>query len=355
MSRTQLVNDSYIDTQHSAVGIFKPEKLYPDTLQPHHRRTLLSEYLSQKSYIHADTLPPHQKHANPFRTMSTTSQKLSDVPAAFARYTFAQCDTAPTGEMCFVCRRPFGETTGPEEPPCHPLVLASCGHLIGSECSQAFIKSSNTKRCPLCQCPVYGDAGAMPRWLVWISMTPWFYHRDRKTSQFAMERKIFPKRYIEHLYERLFARDLRYREAFDLWYCHAKAGLYGFSHNAKVAHVVLAILWLFTLPWGKHYPELWLIPPPFVDTRSKWWCVGWLACVWITVTIVAKWHLADQQDVQRKRVLAGQYYKGLLVLYGRLIAVILGYKGLLAVTAASWLAYCAFGALLIAYCVKARQ
>ena len=119
--------------------------------------------------------------------------------------------------------------------------------------------------------------------------------------------------------------------------------------------MLVAFAWLVTLPWGNHYPELWLTAPSFVDTQSKWWCVAWLACAWIIVANVGKRHVNDQQDAQRKRILLDRYNTGLVVLYERLMAVVLGFKGVVELATVSWLAYCAIGALLIAHCVKARH
>lgn len=200
--------------------------------------------------------------------MSSNFGNLSDLPAAFTRYTFAPAIPPSIDENCFVCRREFGEIdpNDPDEKPCRALILASCGHHIGSECVLEFINHAATKECPFCRTTIDPSISAIPFWLTWISATSWFYHRDRYTRSFTVAYINLPQLYIDYLNEHLFARDLRFDEAFHLWYCHAMTGLYGHFMNACYTLSAIFVFWLLTLPRGGQYPELGLIAPSFVDT-----------------------------------------------------------------------------------------
>jgi hypothetical protein len=276
---------------------------------------------------------------------------LSNLPAAFARYTFAPASPPPTGESCFVCLRPFGESDSVNEPPCRALLLASCDHLIGSECSQSFISTDATKQCPFCRTPIQADISAIPLWLVYLSALPWFVNRDRMTRPFIESRIIIPTPYINYLYAQLLTRNLTWREACDLWKCHTLAGLRTHAEDAVCACLLVATCWFLALPWDDSYPELWLIAPPFVDTGWKWWCVAWHGIAWMVLVHIARRHVRDEQDGPRRRVLFNRYERAITVLYIRSSTVLLGYTGVVAVAAVSWVMYCAVGALLIAQCV----
>ncbi|KAF2027178.1 hypothetical protein EK21DRAFT_91728 [Setomelanomma holmii] len=245
----------------------------------------------------------HQSHRH-FRDLHT-------LPATLNIYTLLPAPNPPPDERCFLCLNPFFHSDPDPEsdaPPCHPLIICSNKHLIGSSCAPSLFASETGRTCSLCREPVRPSGNALPMWLVQVVDTVWFRYTNSMVWEGLVNSGAWSSGYVEYLEAQTFRRELTLCEAWDVLFAHARARVGGHAKSACVVLAVQVVFWLGTLPWGQSYPELWLIAPSFVNVRSKRWCLIWLVLALAVLSISSRQHLNDiREDEHAWNILRGRY------------------------------------------------
>ena len=87
-------------------------------------------------------------------------------------YAYTTLPSPDPEDLCLICKEPYNTPDG-----CHPIKLTSCGHIIGHECFEEWIKRS-PGICPywshhLPEVPLPSDSWTAAI-LIWITGTMWF-------------------------------------------------------------------------------------------------------------------------------------------------------------------------------------
>ncbi|KAF2867520.1 hypothetical protein BDV95DRAFT_610907 [Massariosphaeria phaeospora] len=70
------------------------------------------------------------------------------------RYLYKAVPTPSDDDECFICLRKFGTRDSPDdyEPPCEPIKLVGCGHIVGKQCFEQYRRrTSDVDLCLTCR------------------------------------------------------------------------------------------------------------------------------------------------------------------------------------------------------------
>jgi hypothetical protein len=250
--------------------------------------------------------------------------ELWKLPAALRTYTvrYLPSDSTICGQECFVCYRNFGEKDDPDDPRelvCQPVELLPCKHVVGSECFKKVL-GVGMDTCQLCRTKIRIATDPVPRWLQYMASSQWF------TFQIDASRSLLPKlgqRY-DHLCEKLFSGSLDLPAACTLW-CHCMI-----SPVASMANLCLlaCLMQIFCFPF------VWLEGG---NSRFEILGVGIGMVFTIILAITRVW----PARLRYNEVLVG--------LSLRLITLVVGWTGFIALLLAHCSVYALISGMLIAY------
>lgn len=278
--------------------------------------------------------------------------RLCNLPNVLKTYNTHLLRTAPTGH-CFVCWRDYGTKTEPHdfgEIPCHALQIQPCGHYVGSQCFRDLCRSGMSQ-CQLCRQPIRVVSDPVPKFVQWLVGSIWF----AMLSDWAGKQKWdHDMRRHNALLWNLFRGGLSVRQGFELWRNFAKPLWIGTCRGGLVRIVGVQtasciIEWLF----GVRYFELALLKEVFGS---------WFPCTWHFLAIVLEFAISlgfflDLGGVLRHARQHGELFKywACCLAFSRAAALLLTWKGCLALLLANGLAYSSTVAVLIAYGVWQRR
>jgi hypothetical protein len=273
--------------------------------------------------------------------MPRYSGKLHELPAAITVSQFPPAEDPAPDEHCFVCLRTFGETDNPDEAPCLPHKLASCGHLVGSECIIEFLRADHAKQCPFCRTQIVYDT--FPYWVTWIASTEWFAGFPEPLMFPDGEDDIYTPRRLD--YADLVHRQLDLKAAISMWILLYTIPAFCSCFNPTLSFLsTLTSSWLLSRFSQSHYPELGLSPIT-VDTNSSFW---FLMLYLPALYVACRYHLRDT-GTRRRRAWC---YWTIMFIFRRILVGVVGIKLILAWKMASWVTYCVVSAMLIVRCVS---
>jgi hypothetical protein len=257
------------------------------------------------------------------------------LPQALLTYVFARTSIPEDGGRCFVCQRDYGEQDSEGEEPCLPVLIASCGHLDGSQCVQELMRSILTKDCPFCRTKIEAHgAQPLPAWLTRLCSTWWF-------SRFCRLNGVNVTPRSEQLEDDLVLRRLTLLQAGNMLYRHIMHSLLEHISDSMEFSFIFITYYLSELvSWicSTKSPAVTLI-------------CGLVLCSLMFAGILHK-------DLQQGIVHGPADVIGMFAFMATLYAIMynsalfIGFKGLLLLCTISWVAHCAIGGALIVHCAK---
>jgi hypothetical protein len=259
------------------------------------------------------------------------------LPLALLTYVFAPTSIPSDGGRCFVCQRDYGVQESEGEEPCLPVLIASCGHLVGNQCVQELMRSKSTNECPFCRTKVEArKEQPLPAWLEWVCSTWWF-------SRFCEMNRVKVTPRSVQLDEDLVLRRLTLWQAGHMWYLHMLYSLLEHIRDSLAFSLVFIAYYL---------PELVCYMCSTTSPAVTLICASVL-CSLLFADIL---HKDLQEGIIYEPADIVELFKALATSYAcaYLLALFLGFKGLLMLSTVSWIAHCAIGAVLIVHCAKDR-
>ncbi|KAF2680543.1 hypothetical protein K458DRAFT_392889 [Lentithecium fluviatile CBS 122367] len=254
------------------------------------------------------------------------ARELWKLPAALRTYNVISLplDAATASQECFVCYRNFGDKDDPDDPReivCEAVQIQPCKHIIGSECLKRVIEMG-MDTCQLCRTEISIVADPVPQWLQRMTSSRWF------TFQIDTTRNMLPRlgsngRFFDDLCEDAFCGRLGFLNACTLW-CHCMVSPVASTVNLSVLALAVQVFC---------FPFTWLYGSLKAETA--------VVAVGLFITMLLSILGVDSSLLRHSELLLG--------LSLRMITLVLGLQGFIALLSLHCGVYAVVSGLLVGY------